>query len=66
MNNENINSKIKLSNIFRHFNIRNFEIPKYWSCYILSFQILTSTQKLANFEFFCPFDVNYFFYFPNF
>ena len=49
MNNENINSKIKLSNIFRHFNIRNFEIPKYWSFYILSFQILTPTQKLANF-----------------
>ena len=29
MNNGKINSKIKLSNIFRYFNIRNFEIPKY-------------------------------------
>ena len=65
MNNENINSKIKLSNIFRHFDIRNFQIPKYWSFYIPSFQILTPTQKLANFKIVCPFDVNYFFYFSN-
>ena len=65
MNNEKINSKIKLSKIFRYFNIRNFEIPKYWSFYILLFQILTPTQKLANFEIFCPFDINYFFNFPN-
>ena len=43
MNNGKINSKIKLSNIFRYFNIRNFEIPKYWSFYISSFQILTPT-----------------------
>ena len=40
MNNEKINSEIKLSNLSL-FNIRNFEIPKYWSFYILSFQILT-------------------------
>ena len=44
MNDEKINSKIKLSNdSFRYFNIRNFEIPKYYSFYIPSFQILTST-----------------------
>ena len=30
--------------IFRYFNIRNFEIPKYWSFYISSFQILTPTR----------------------
>ena len=65
MNDENMNSKIKLSNIFRNFNVRNFEIPKYWSFYVLPFQILTPTQKLANFEIVFPFDVNYFFYFPN-
>ena len=53
MNNGKINSKIKLSNIFRYFIIRNFEIPKYWSFYILSSQILTPTQKLANFEIVC-------------
>ena len=34
MNNEKINSKIKLSNIFRSFKIHNVEIPKYWSFYI--------------------------------
>ena len=28
---------------FRYFDIRNFEIPKYWSFYISSFQILTPT-----------------------
>ena len=48
MNNEKINSKIKL--IFRYFNIRNFEISKYWS-----FQVLTPTPnnirlKLINFK----------------
>ena len=51
MNNEKINSKIKLLNNFRYFNIRNFEILKYWSFYILSFQILTPT--LTDSEFFC-------------
>ena len=40
-----MNSKIKLS--FRYFNIRNFEIPKYWSFYIPSFQILTPTRILT-------------------
>ena len=30
--------------IFLHFNIRNFEISKYRSFYILSFQILTLTR----------------------
>ena len=44
MNNERINAKIKLSKlIFSCFNIRNFEVSKYWSSYISSFQILTPT-----------------------
>ena len=34
--------------IFRYFNIRNFEISKYRSFYISSFQILT--PALQNFE----------------
>ena len=33
--------------IFRNFNIRNFEIPKYWSFYISSFQILTPTYFIS-------------------
>ena len=45
MNNEKINSKIKLSNISL-FNIRNFEISKYWSFYIPSFEIFTHTRKI--------------------
>ena len=40
------NKKTKFDNetIFRYFNIRNFEIPKYRSFYISSFQILTPTR----------------------
>ena len=34
--------------MFRHFNIRDFEISKYWSFYILSFQILTPTRRVAH------------------
>ena len=45
MKNEKINSKMKLSNIFRYFNIRNFKILKYWSFYISSLQIFTPTQR---------------------
>ena len=47
MNNEKIESKIKLSNdsSFRYFNIRNFEIPKYWSFYIPLFKILTHNLR---------------------
>ena len=32
--------------IFRYFNIRNFEIPKFQSFYISSFKILTPTLKI--------------------
>ena len=42
MNNEKINSKIKLSNN-SSFVILIFVILKYWSFYISSFQILTPT-----------------------
>ena len=72
--------KIKFENktiaelIFLCFNIRNFEISKYRSFYISSFQILTSTRnfKMTNikitkeelfdsfiFEFFFSFFINY-------
>ena len=33
--------------IFRYFDIRNFEIPKYWSFYIPSFEILTHAPKIS-------------------
>ena len=66
MNNEKINSKIKLLNIFRYFDIRNFEILKYWSFYIPSFQISNPAQKLANFKINCLLDISHYSQFCRF
>ena len=39
---------MKLSNNFRHFSIRNFEISKYRSFYISPFQNLTLTRWILS------------------